>query len=289
VSEQITHLAVADDARLVALASPRICDPIRQVLRDHHDRMRLGAVTRGSEKFAWPIVKALRDRRGAPQADDAEKLAFCLGTMAHRAADRMMKPIFKSQSADGACEPKDISVYHDVFLFDRIYGRGAREPYGEDALSPEVRFPSAPGLDSAAVEAYFRVLWQRALLSAHTFKPDYLDPEGWMEALFDRVQEFTVDVGRYHKALTEPDERIIRRAIMEVNFYDESNSVIALLGELRAGHAVGPKEFLERCAVGEWDSLYARAVSAAYGYLHVTSEYWLEKASEELFSDAVTR
>lgn len=289
MSEQITHIAVADDARLLALNSPRIEGGVRDALLKHQDKCRLGAVTRASEEFAGPIVEQLRARVDNLQQRDAEKLAFCLGTMAHRSADRMYKPIFRSQSVDGGCEPKDISIYHDVFLFRRIYAAGDKEPYRPDALSPTVELPEGAPVDAAELESLFRVLFQRSLLAAHTFKPDLADPQGWLEKLFEQIQDFTIDVGRYHKALTEPDEDIYRRAITDVNFFDESDSILVLLDELREGGEVSDEEFLRRCRLGDKDSLYARAVSGAYGYFQVTSEFWSGRCSPELFRDVITR
>ena len=289
MSEQITHLGIADDVRLLALASPRICESVKAFLRAHHDKLRLGAITRGSEGFAGSLVTAIRGRADCPQDGDDGKLAFCLGTMAHRAADRMMKPIFEAQAPDETVSPTSVSIYHDIFIFDRVYGRGAGEPYAPGALSPSAPFPEAPQLDLAAVEGYFRVLLQRTLLSAHTFKPDPGDPEAWLEKLFERLQDLHVDLGRYHQALTNPDEEIIRRAITDVNFYNEGDHVLTLLSELRNGAAIAGEEFLSRCRFGDHDSLYARAVAMAYGYFHITSDYWQDGASESLFLDAIRR
>jgi len=289
LSEQVTHLALADDVRLLCLASPRVCDEIRDVLREDQAKMRLGALTRGSESFAGPMVKELCGRKDDPKPRDGEKLAFCLGTMAHRAADRMMKPIFDSQSADGECDWRDISVYHDVFLFDRIYGRGKSEPYAPGALEPKLRFPKVPGLDAETAEEFFRVMFQRAMLSAHTLIPDYSDPEGWLDKLFGKLQEMSLDVRRYHEAVTNPDEEIFRRAIVDVNFYDDKDPVIALVRDLRDSVEISEAEFLERWRLRDHDSLYSRGVAKGYGYVQVTSEYWAGEAREELFLDAIRR
>jgi hypothetical protein len=251
--------------------------------------MRLGAVTRGSEAFAGPLVAGLRERKDSPETGDAEKLAFVLGTMTHRAADRMMKPILKSQTADGEYAPIEISVYHDIFLFDRLYGRGAKEPYTPDALSPVVSFPAFSESEAKAFEEYFRVLFQRALLAAHTFKPDQSDPEVWLARLFDWLQEFDVDLERYHRALVEPDAELARRAIADVNFYADEDPIIRLLEDLRAGRDVAGDDFTKRLTLRDRDSLYARAVSLAYGYLHVTGEYWEGRAADEFFLDSVRR
>ena len=99
MSEQVTHYAVADDARLFALASPRINHDFKAVLRDEHAALRLGALTRKTEVFAGALIQDLRERWQENKPHDPEKLAFCLGTLTHRATDRLMKPVFKRAGA----------------------------------------------------------------------------------------------------------------------------------------------------------------------------------------------
>ncbi len=289
MSEQITHLAVADDARLLALHSPRVAGGIRDALAGHHDKMRLGAVIRNSERFAGPVIRTLRDRVANPGPRDGEKLAFCLGTLAHRAADRMMKPIFSSQTADGKYTRKDISISHDVFLFRRIYNAGGQAPYTPEALDPVLQPPAGANVDMATLEALFRILFQRTLLAAHTFIPDTDDAEGWLDRLFDRLQEMTIDIGHYHRILTQSDPELYRRAIEQVNFFNDKDPIVALAAELRAGETVSPEQFLRRTHLGDRNSLYARMLSASYGYIQTASEFWHGRASEELFFDAITR
>jgi hypothetical protein len=289
MSEQITHLAVADDTRLVALASPRICEELKAALDRRQGAMRLGAVTRGGDRFAPPLIRTLRQRRQTPGPRDEPKLAFCLGVMTHRAADRLAKPLFTAQTADGACERIDIRVYQDVFLFNRLYGRGRREPYRPDALDAAPAMPPAAEADAPAFESYYRVLFQRALLSAHTLKPGEPDADGWLDRLFDALQEFRIDLERYRKALVEPDERLARRAISDVNFYNDEDPILVLLDELRAGRTPEEDEVARRCYVGDRASVYARMVAQAMGYVEVVSAFWTGRADYTLMHDTLRR
>ncbi len=290
MSEQVTHYAVNDDVRLLALHSPRINDTFKQVLRDNHEEMRLGALVRRSEKFAGPLIKALHDRWDNRRNDDPGKLAFCLGTLTHRAADRMMKPVFVSQIKGSEHDRLAISIAHDIFLFNKVYGGGSEAPFVEQQFTDTLSFPQAPGLDWATVEMIFQTMFQRAMLGSHTLKPDDARPDECLSDLFSAVQNMRIDLQRYHRTLTDPDHDIIERALDQVKFYSEDDGIIALARDLRNGGSVESDEaFKRRSYLHDRPSLYARALSMAYGYVQVASEFWLGEVREELFQDAITR
>jgi len=49
------------------------------------------------------------------------------------------------------------------------------------------------------------------------------------------------------------------------------------------------EQFARRTHLGDRNSLYARMVSAGYGYFQTASEFWIGKCSEDLFFDAIRR
>ncbi len=290
MSEQVTHYAVNDDVRLLALHSPRINETFKGVLRDNHEEMRLGALVRRSEKFAGPLIKELRERWDERRDDDPAKLAFCLGTLTHRATDRVMKPIFVSQIKGSEHDRLAISIAHDIFLFNKIYGSGQDSPFAEQQFTETLSFPQTPDLDWKTVEMIFQTMFQRAMLGSHTLKPDDARPDEWLSDLFSAVQNMRVDLRRYYSTLTDPDPDILERALDQVKFYSEDDAIVALARDLRAGGSVnGDEEFLRRSYLHDRPSLYARALSMAYGYVQVASEFWLGEVREDLFQDAITR
>ena len=288
MSEQVTHYAVADDARLFALASPRISHDFKAVLRDEHAALRLGALTRKTEVFAGRLIKELCERWQANKPHDPEKLAFCLGTLTHRATDRLMKPVFNAQAHDGKYTYKDISFYHDIFIFRKVYDGGNNEPFVPEQFNDTLEHPNV-SIDLDVLEQLHKVFWQRRLLNAHTFKPDIEEPDLWLSNLFNLLQDDVVDLQKYHKALTDPDPELVRRAIEQVNFYDDEDRILKLAHDLRRGQEVSEKEFLKRSYLGDKNSLYARALAKAYGYLQVASEFWEGRLEESLFQDAIVR
>ncbi len=134
-----------------------------------------------------------------------------------------------------------------------------------------------------------RVLRERPLLSAHTLKPSEPDVDGWLDRLFEALQEFTVDLERYRRVLMEPDEALIRRAVTDVNFYDEEDPILVLLGELREGHTPSPEDLVRRSYVGDHASVYARMVGAAFGYVAMISAFWSARVDYALLHDMLRR
>ncbi len=290
MSEEIVHFAVADDARLLVLASERFCQPFKDVLSGHVEKLRLGALTRGTEKFCGSLIEAIRDRcQGqSPQGRDADKLAFCLGTLCHRAADRLCKPLYASQSFDGRYTPRQIRICQDVFIFDRVYGKGRRTPYRPDALDPVLPLPGGLEWDAETFEQYVHTLLQRMLLRAHTLKPAD-EADTWLDELFSRLQEFKEDFGFWHKLLTEGDEELFSRSVEQVNFYNDADPLLDLLRDLRSGQSLQADAIEQRFRLPDKSSVYARCVSASCGYIQLAGEFWQGRMDRRAFFDSITR
>ncbi len=265
MSENITHLAICDDCLRLISGMSGICDALKQAVADHLDIARLGAVTRSTDRFNPDLLKRLRegwdDRR--PEDNFELKLAYSLGALCHRAADRTMKPVFIQAAPEDSQSPKDVSIYHDVFLFSEVYRQGVEKPYSPEMFGMKTHF-----------EEHFRVLLQRALLELHTFIPDLTDPEAWLDKLFALRQRFYVDVSRYDEAYYHPDPEKTRRYITEVNFYDEADDLIQLARAIQEGNTLGEDALSKAIENGRNESKYAQALALGLRYLTAANSFF---------------
>lgn len=280
MSEHITHTALTDDCARLTCFCPTTADAIREALADHPDIARLGGITRRGDEFTVGLLNRIRDGWAAQSLAERlpEKLAFVLGWMCHRAADRQMKPLFRRLDAGCTLKPTDCSIYHDVFLFREVYGGGAREPYSQGTLSADL------GADE--LEQLLRTIWQRSLIAMHTFIPDADDIDGWLERVFSLRQRFTVDLRRYAEVLANPDHEKTQRFLREPNFYDGGDPLIALARDLQAGR-VPPLEALPAALQAAPQSQYAQALRRAYDYVQAASRYFLREINERQLSQAL--
>jgi hypothetical protein len=281
MSENITHTAVTDDCARLAIYSPTICAPFKEVLRKHLEIARLGGITRSGGKFVISLLGRYRDAYSAGAADEltAQKLAFVLGWLCHRAADLQMKPVFRAVDGDCAANPTDCSIYHDVYLFRTLYASGQAEPYAPGILS----------LDSGGLEDALRSLWQRALVGMHTFIPDQADVEGWLERLFATRLRFYVDLARYAEAFSDPDPDQVRRFLDEVNFYDAEDPLIRLARSIQGGAPETAVELSAAVDAAAAQSHYARALRRGTLYLEAASGYFDGSLGEAALADALER
>jgi len=265
MSENITHTAVCDDCLRLMSQMPEICEAFKQAVVNHLDIAQLGAVTRSTDSFNPGLLKRLRDGWDNRQPKDnfEPKLAYSLGALCHRAADRTMKPVFAQAAPEDTQSPKDVSIYHDVFLFREVYKEGVEKPYSPAMFGMKTHF-----------EEHFRVLFQRALLELHTFIPDRTNAEAWLDKLFAFRQRFYVDIARYADAYYHPDPEKTRRYITEVNFYDENGDVIQLARAIQSGSPVGEDAVRKAFETGKNESKYAQALGLGLRYLTVANRFF---------------
>jgi hypothetical protein len=216
----------------------------------------------------------------------APKLAFVLGWLCHRAADRQMKPVFHRADPDCAEDPTDCSVYHDVFIFREVYAGGGQGPYDPRTLQTRLEWPGGDGSRSAGdVEAFVRVALQRALLALHTFIPESNDIDAWLERLIGLRQRFDVDLSRYAEALAHPDPGKVRRFLTETNFYDAGDPIIRLARSLQQGQsdpAIALEGALSEARAG---SEYAQALGKGYAYLNAASDFFRQRIGRDALRD----
>lgn len=292
MSENITHTAVTDDCARLARYSSTICPAHKEVLGKHLEIARLGGITRAGGNHVLSLLKRYRVAWPGRQEGDlmAEKLAFVLGWLCHRAADLQMKPIFRAVDPDCPHRPTDCSVYHDVYLFREVYGAGKHEPYVSDSLAVSADSNAATrAIQTSDVEGALRSLWQRALVALHTFIPDEEDVDGWLERVFQMRQQFYVDIRRYAEAFARPDPDKVQRFLIDVNFYEASDPLIRLARSIQEGRPDTTIDLHAAVEAAASQSQYAQALRRGMIYLQAASDLFEERIDDETFKDRLER
>jgi hypothetical protein len=276
MSENITHTAVVDDCLRLMAASGQICSPFKQAAQDYLSMAHLGCMTRAGDRCNPGLLETMRTRwanRDAAEHLEA-KLAFVLGWLCHRAADRQMKPIFRRFHPSEIRQetPTECSIYHDAFLFKTVYAKGTEPPYHPamfgplfSQLSNQVNIPN--------LQILVHILLRRALIEMHTLIPDIDNPEGWIDQLYERKQDFYVSLQRYDDAITNPDPDKVKLYITDDNFYDPNESIISLARMLQHHHPVDESE-VSSAVEATIHSHYAKALQTGFHYLLAASQYF---------------
>ena len=284
MSENITHTAIVDDCARLVSQSPGICPIFQQCWSAHPDIARLGGITRSGDVHNPRLLAEYRRRWPTQQAGDRlpQKLAFVLGWLSHRAADRQFKPVFRQAEPGEHGRPYECSIYHDVLIFREIYLSGQHEPYHPSSLDIAMdTHPAAGTVAVREVESLLRAMWQRMLICMHTFIPDESDVETWLDHVLDRYQPLYVDLQRYADAYSHPDAAKMQRFIVDMNFYDRTDPLLRFVRAVQQGTYDSTIILESALKAAETQSLYARALARAFRYISAASDFFLEKIGEE--------
>lgn len=278
MSEHVTHTAVMDDGARLAIHSQEICPDFQAVLRDKIAICRYTAMTRSGDLFTVRLLRAVRDHwpRRRPGDLAEEKLAFLLGWRCHLAADRTFKPVYRQlqpeyylRGDDERGGASDVSVYHDVVVFREVYDSGRAEPFVPSALDFRLEtHPASGAMPVRALERLVLALWQQQLLRIQSRRDA------------THFQSHRIDVLRYAAGRHFPDPDKMRRYILEPNFYDPRDPLIALARSIQRGSPRADISLKDALAAAPQQSQYAQALERAYRYLHAASEYFLGRIDE---------
>lgn len=272
MSERITHTAVLDDCLRLVRVSSAIGGPFKGAAQEYAELARLASATRLGDRFTVALLDRLRMEwpNRTPESALEARLAFVMGWLCHRAADREMKPIFRAMDDGSGQVPTECSIYHDVHLLREIYAVDPETPYGEPVLGlrePMVR----PRWET--MRDLFHTLLQQSLIELHTLVPDADDPWGWIGKLHSLQQRFYVDVTRYAQALAEPDPDKLRRYVKETHFYSEKDPILKLARDIQLGRPIAPDRIHETVS-GPATSHYGRALVKGFSYLLSASDFF---------------
>ncbi|MGC9349544.1 MAG: hypothetical protein ACP5JG_15505 [Anaerolineae bacterium] len=276
MSENITHTAVVDDCLRLMAADETFSQAFKEAAQEHQAMTRLGCMTRAGDRCNPGLLATFRERWATrlPEEHLEPKLAFVLGWLCHRAADRQMKPIFRRfHPPETRTEsPTECSVYHDAFIFREVYGAGEASPY-HPAMFGEDFETLSDTINVADLQDLVHVLLRRALIEMHTLIPNVDDPEAWIDHLFTRRQEFYVDLERYDAAITNPDPEKVQTYIIDDGFYERDDPIIDVARRLQHGEKVTPEE-VGGAIDADATSHYGQALKLGMKYLRAADEFF---------------
>lgn len=303
MSDLLTHWAVFEDCRRLAQLDPAVAPLFRELIHSERDFARLGAITRGGNRWIPTILRWAREWWDAPAhpASAGRKVAFALGGLTHAACDRLMKPLLSycartdwntahhrmqdrlADSPGGIEEAaiQEISAYYDTYVFRQVYLSGQEEPFNRFVL---VANETAPG---QALEEFVRALFQRALLSCHTIVPDQEHVLEWLDRLTMLLQPFYLDIDLWARVFRAPDPAKMERYLVETVFYRTVDPAIQVARALQRGEAVSTAQVQRALEPGANESRYGQALETGIRYLRAASAFWRGAIDEPTLKDAL--
>lgn len=272
MSDHIAHLGICDDTFRLAALHPGVHDVFKDAMARHRDIAHMGAVTRSADLWSAQVIDWARQQLASSQPDPLalQKLAFVLGSLTHRSADRLTKPITRcwgngddsGQAGDPANESK---IMQDLLVFKEVYASG-HGPMA-DPFTPGVLTCPQSEADARAEEV-FRVLLRRALIAMHTIAPDSGDIHAWLTAFLKRLQTFPKSLNQYAQLAAEWDPVKVKKYLTDKNFYCRDDALIRCARDAQRGSTVRPEQVLDAlAATDKTHSRYARALAKAMEYL----------------------
>lgn len=278
MSDHIAHIGICDDTFRLAAALDGIDPEFKGLMHTHRDDAHMGSVTRSADKWSARVIAAVAQagHSGRPDPLGPRKLAFVLGALTHRAADRLTKPITNcwkgdpDRSADepgtsGADQANESKIMQDLLVYREVFHGGEGTP--ATPFDPTVL--GSWGDDSQRdFERLYRILLRRALIAMHTLNPDDRHIDQWFEGFFRGLQTYPKSLEQYARLAAQWDPQKVQRYLVEKRFYQRGDALIRLARAIQhGGSATHPQVAEAHAATDHTHSRYARALAKALDYL----------------------
>lgn len=277
MSEHIVHTAVVEDSFAICLGLPDVSDDFRKVMTDHAKFAGLGSITVAGDAFSTRLLDEYRQKWNERDDKMEARLAFVLGWISHRACDRTMKPLWVEppmkigSDVDPNISPKECSVYHEGFIYNKYYSHVPEFHY---CIFPE-DLKDLPGIKLINHEIAGMFIQQSFgvnYMAIQTLPNDGEDQE-WFEKICKQAQKFYVDMMRYHRSAGNPDPDYTKEFLTDINWFDESDAIVRLALDLRDGKKVSEQAYID--AMGEEPTChYGKALHLSIKYIMAASNYF---------------
>ncbi|WKN44995.1 hypothetical protein [Tunicatimonas pelagia] len=284
MSEYITHIAVQEDTQRLALHADEICEAFKTCMRESPDAMRMGSASRGNSTFIIQNIHHFRDlwKERKPEDRLEDQLAYTLGWITHRAADRYFKPrygIFDKNPEN--LHPVDIRIYHDVVMYDKVYGNGKNSPFSAGFAEENMQsHPAANQINVTQAEAIFGPLYQADFLALQSFDGVKSGKE-FMNRMESQFATFTVDFKRLVNLVNNPVLEDMQQMIIAPNFYNDQDPIIKIARNIQLGESVEGMSMAEALNT-EGQSQYAQTLSKAFNWIAEASKYFEYQSDKDM-------
>jgi hypothetical protein len=275
MSEYITHIAVQEDTARLALHSQDICEAFKTCFRDHALAARLGSSSRGNSTFIVQNLHHFKNLWAGRRPEDrlGDKLAYTLGWITHRAADRYFKPRYGTFDKNPEnLHPVEIRILHDVVVYEKVYQNGKMPPFSTGFAERDMKsHPAAKLLDASKAENLFGPMYQSDFLVLQSF--DVSSSEELIKGINKKFPAFTVDFNRLIDAIDNPSDENRQQMIEAPNFYDENDEIIKMARNLQHGKSVDGMSLKNALGISG-TSQYAETLIKSFNWIQEASDYF---------------
>ena len=279
MSEYIVHTALMQDCFNLLLKTSWLCPDFQYAIKKERAFGEAASTTKSGDVYTWRIMEDLRLRWTEQNACElASLLAFVLGWVSHRAADRQMKPVFRA-----AVDPEtkksvgnDCTLYNEAEILRTYYLDQSDNPYKDtfDLLNNTFSFS---GVDLISMQKLFHGMLQMAFMRMHTIKPaldyDIAGIKKWIGKIYDLLQEFKINLELEATILVNPDPEKYKKYILDTNFFNHNDPLIHAAKAIRKKENISEKEV--ECAIdAPQTSDYAIALQTALRYVRACNDYF---------------
>ena len=221
---QFTYTAIADDC-LTLLAHDDSAGGVFRTMLTNRDFVHLGNTSDLDEQAIHLLMENRADniRTGYEPDECAQKEVFLFGNLCRRETEKI---------PELANDDEEQALQQDAAIF-RVYH--ARSMSGTGGMTDEMlrQHNMTPEEAVRKTEDFLRIVFKRAIVRTHTFKPGYEDIQTWLRRFFRKQQQYEALLPRYAGAIVRPDPALVVKHLKHPDFYNPEDRLLRMAAVLR--------------------------------------------------------
>lgn len=293
MSEYIVHVAIMQDCFNIMLQSSLFHPLLKEIVMQQRDFGEAASTTMSGDHYTWRILEDLRSRWATRTAEEhlEPKLAFVLGWVSHRAADRQMKPVFRAtvDPLTRATIGNECTLYNEAEIYKNYYMNHPDDPY-KDVYDILLNRPYDQCFHVEATKKLFNGMLKMAFMRMHTMKPsltyDVDGIEAWIDNIYTLLQQFKINMELEAQIIAAPDPVKYQKYIVDTCFFSKDDSLIDIAIRLRNNQHIDTKQ-IDAALTAPQKSDYAIALQTALRYTRACNDYLFSNMTTEALRDAL--